>query len=257
MGQVAEYQKAVDAGEKTAPCIHDDLRRLAKSKPEFRYNWGTMMSVTDLGAGVDTMSWTMIAFLVGVSTNPAIYIKIQAELDSALKAGNIQQGEPIPYEEAAALPYFQAAINEGMRLWPNIAISLPRIVPPQGLEIDNYFIPAGYAVGINPSQLGRSEEVFGPDTESFKPERWLEASKEQRNDMDNRNLAFGGSSRKCPGKNVAWVCMSKILPFLLLNFDVKVLNKLNGPPGPGGGRWVEKGSFPTKWEGMEAQLTAR
>jgi cytochrome P450 len=110
---------------------------------------------------------------------------------------------------------------------------------------------------MNSRQLGRTEEIFGPETEKFKPERWLEASKERRHDMEHRNLAFGGPSRKCPGMHLAWVVMSKVLTNLFLKSDLKVLNELDGEPGPGGERWTEVGTFPTKWFGWEVELVVR
>ncbi len=33
---------------------------------------------------------------------------------------------------------------------------------------------AKYTVGANPWAIHRDTEVFGPDVEAFKPERWLE-----------------------------------------------------------------------------------
>jgi cytochrome P450 len=110
---------------------------------------------------------------------------------------------------------------------------------------------------MNSRQLGLSEEVFGEHTAEFRPERWLEGSKEQRQDMHSRNLAFGGPSRKCPGYHLAWVAMSKVLATLFLEFDVKLLNELNGKPGPGGRVWRELGAFPTRWDGFEVSVTVR
>ena len=59
--------------------------------------------------------------------------------------------------------------------------------------------------------------------------------------MEVHGLIFAGPSRKCPGQRLARVVMPKALASLFLEFDVKVLNDLDGPPGPGGGSYVEKG----------------
>lgn len=213
--------------------------------------------MTDLGAGVDTMSWTLASVIAGVCGDQAVYTRLKAELDQAVTAGKIKKGEPVTYDVAAKLGYLEACMHEAQRVWPNVAISLPRIVPPGGITVDGYHIAQGSTIGLNSKQLGLSAEVFGPEPESFKPERWLNATKERRHDMENRNLAFGGPSRKCPGMHVAWVCMLKILATTFVNYDIRLLNELNGNPGPAGGKWIEKGSFPTKWFGMEIEISRR
>ncbi|KAF2171691.1 hypothetical protein M409DRAFT_63306 [Zasmidium cellare ATCC 36951] len=239
------------------PCILDDLQIVSKTKSGVGRSWATDMAMTNIGAGIDTTSWTLAAVVATVGSNPSAYEKLQTELEDAVKSGLIKKNTPVPYDATLSLPYLQACVNEAMRLYPNVAVSLARIVPQEGIVLDGYYIPPKYIVGMNSKQLGLSEEVFGADTSSFIPERWLEASKEQLGEMESRNLGFGGPSRKCPGKNVAWVAMAKILAGLYLNFEVEVLNKLGGEEGPGGRRWIELGSFPTKWEGMEVRVQPR
>ena len=251
MGKMQEYQSAVDGSKKMAPCLYDDMRKLTHKRPELKYNWATRLSITDLGAGEDITTWTMAPCIDGVYANEHVYRKVMSELLDAVNAGKITKDSIIPYDAAANLRYLQACMNEAMHMWPVIAISPGRVVPLEGLKLGKYIIPGSYTVGINPEQLSLAEEIFGPETHTFRPERWLEASKERIADMETRNYAFGGPSRKSPGKNVAWVGLSKNSTARFLTFEFRVLNE------PGGRRWVEKGSFVTKWEGMEVQLVAR
>ncbi|KAF2162097.1 hypothetical protein M409DRAFT_69322 [Zasmidium cellare ATCC 36951] len=257
VGKIIAHGQATAEGKDTKPCILDDFRRLSKTQPAFIENWGTRLALTDLGAGVDTMSWTLAAAVVGISSNPPVLARLRSELDAAVAGGHISKDTPVPYDAAAKLPYLQACLHEALRLWPNVAISLPRTAPSEGIEIDGHYIPSGYTVGMNSKQLGLNTTIFGPDTESFKPERWLEADKARRNDMETRNLSFGGPSRKCIGMHTVWVSMSKVLASFYLNFDLRVLNELDGKPGPGGGVWCERGSFPTKWHGLEVEIVRR
>lgn len=247
----------LESKDTITPCLLDDLSIAGKMKAGFGKSWAVDMAMTNIGAGIDTTSWTLATVIYEVCANPQVYSNLRTEIDGALGSGLIKKDTPVPYEVAGNLPYLQACMNEAMRLWPNVAVSLARNVPREGIEIDGHYIPQGHVVGMNSRQLGRSEEVFGADTESFVPERWLKASRERFNEMESRNLGFGGPSRKCPGRNVAWVAMSKLLAGLFANFDVEVLNELDGAPGPGGRSWVEIGSFPTKWEGMEARVKQR
>lgn len=250
------YAEQAKAGT-ASPCLLRDLRELSKAKPEMRENWANNMSLTNLGAGVDTQSWTLATVVGGVCKDKRTYAKLQREIEDAVQRGDIVKGVPVTYEAASRLPYLQACMNEATRLWPNLGVSLPRRVPAEGISLDGYFVPGGYTVGMNCKQLGLSEEVYGPETSSFVPERWLEASKEQRHEMDTKSLAFGGPSRKCPGMHLAWTNMTKILATLFVNYEVKILNELDGKPGPGGAVWTENGAFITQWKGCEMAVTRR
>jgi cytochrome P450 len=46
-----------------------------------------------------------------------------------------------------------------------------------------HYIPAGTTVGINAWAINRNQELFGEDAETFRPERWLEASEVQLTTM--------------------------------------------------------------------------
>ncbi len=63
---------------------------------------------------------------------------------------------------------------------------------------------------MNTSALVKSKAVFGDDANIFRPERWLEASKEKREEMENHlELIFGYGRWMCIGKNVAWMELYK------------------------------------------------
>lgn len=262
-----EHDKTREVGEKTQPYLFDDLRTLSKDRPNFGPNWGMRLALTNLSAGADTTSWTPAAFIVGVGQNPNVAAKPRQELDAAVEEGRTSKSLPVPFDETTRRPYLRACLQECLRLWPNVAISLPRDVPPEGIEIDGHFIPEGYTVGMNSRVLGLNQETFGAEPAKFRPERCIEADKTRRDAMENRNLSFGGPRRKCPGihgkskplfeggfvssltlillDTVAMFCMSKVLATLSLNFDTKLLNELDGAPGPGKHIWRELGSLPT------------
>jgi cytochrome P450 len=117
---------------------------------------------------------------------------------------------PLPQASMLAdLPYFQACINEGLRLSPPITQLRERVVPAGGDTFEGQYMPAGTNIGLNTQGLGR-HACFGSDPEIFKPERWLGADAETLRLMKKvQNLIFGYGSTKCPGYNQAMLIITK------------------------------------------------
>ncbi|KAK4892381.1 hypothetical protein LTR49_028595, partial [Elasticomyces elasticus] len=182
--------------------------------------------MTNIGAGVDTVIQSLAAVIAGVTLNKSVHNRLQDELESAVADEKISRGEPVLYKSASQMEYLQACIREAMRVWPDIAIALPRVVSCGGIELDGHYIPEDYIVGMNPRQLARARNIFGSDFEAYRPERWLHTPKEQRNDMEMYNLAFGGPSRKCSRMRLAYLILSKVLASLFINLELKALNMM-------------------------------
>lgn len=75
--------------------------------------------------------------------------------------------------------------------------------------------------------------------------------------MTAHDMSFGTPARSCPGKHLAWVVMSKTLATLFRDFEVKALNELNGPPGPGGSSWIVRSTFVSRVIGAEVAFIPR
>ncbi|KAH9219511.1 cytochrome P450 [Leptodontidium sp. 2 PMI_412] len=108
---------------------------------------------------------------------------------------------------------------------PSIGLLLERHVPKGGATISGAFIPAGTIV----------EELVFPDPESFIPERWIDSSVERLREMERSFFAFGAGSRTCTGRNVSLLEMVKVLPCLVREFDVKLVESVGEGGGRGGG----------------------
>lgn len=116
----------------------------------------------------------MQSFFWLLLSTPEVYKKLLAEIDAAELKGKLS--EMITYEEAQDLPYFQACLNEAMRLRPAVGLNIYRRLPPEGLEIDGKWYPGGTEVAVNGWVLHRDKNIFGPDADIYRPERWLEPS---------------------------------------------------------------------------------
>ena len=125
-----------------------------------------------------TTAISMRAFIYYLLRNPQCKRKLVEEIDSKRKAGELS--DPVKLAEAEKMEYLQAVILEALRCHPAVGMSLPRVVPADGLQVGDRFLKKGTVVGANPWAVHTLEDVFGPGTAEFRPERWL---KEDTGDM--------------------------------------------------------------------------
>lgn len=178
-----------------------------------------MVSST-ISAGFDTSAFTMTTIIYNLLKHPEALRKLRAELDEALNAGRLS--DPPRFTETDKFEYLSAVIKETMRLQPFLKTLLEREVPAGGAEIAGQFIPGGTTVGIFTQTAHRDPAVFGKDAEGFRPERWLEADHDQRITMERSILSFGAGKRVCIGRHIAELEMKKVIPKLLLEFNVSL-----------------------------------
>lgn len=86
-----------------------------------------------------------------------------------------------------------------------------KVVPPQGDTLAGMYVPGGTNVAVNPWALMRHEPTFGTDVDVFRPERFINATAEERANMQRTvDLMFGAGRFMCAGKTVAWMELNKI-----------------------------------------------
>ena len=86
------------------------------------------------------------------------------------------------------------------------------------VEIGGHLIPSGTACLFSNEILGRDLRFFGPDPESFVPERWLEESRKRPHPFSVRPFGFG--RRLCLGKRFAELEMQLAVIRTLRSFRV-------------------------------------
>ncbi|KAK6506174.1 hypothetical protein TWF506_011095 [Arthrobotrys conoides] len=148
-------------------------------------------------AGTDTTALVGLYLAWVLFRNADIRQKLIAEL----KGVGWTQGDGddgITDEKLNGLPYLRALIQEILRLYAPAQIGLPRVVPDNGRPLGPYFLPAGTECLTQAYTLHRDPAVF-EDPLVVKPERWLNPTRE----METAMMAFGGTSRVCPGQHLA------------------------------------------------------
>lgn len=82
----------------------------------------------------------MSTFLAGASyyllKNPETYLKLRREIRDRYKSY-----DEIDSNSSLQLPYLQAVVNEGLRMYPPGSQGFPRVSP--GAVVDGVYVPAG------------------------------------------------------------------------------------------------------------------
>ncbi|RSL84187.1 hypothetical protein CEP52_016502 [Fusarium oligoseptatum] len=110
---------------------------------------------------------------------------------------------------------------------PAPGLPLERIVPPQGAEIGGHHIKGGTIVGASAWLIHNRPEIFGDNTNEYRPERWLpdpnanpEEEDKRIKKMSGMMFQFGMGSRTCIGKNISLLEIYKVVPSLLRRFEI-------------------------------------
>ena len=158
-------------------------------------------------AGSDTTATSIRAILLHIITNPLVYNRVVCEIDTHI--ANNMISSPALEDEVRKLPYLQACIREGLRIFPPITYLRERVTPPEGDTINGMPVPGGVNVGFNlPGLL--LNQAFAPDPRVFRPERWLVAEPGQLREMERvMELVFGWGPTRCLGIRMANANQSK------------------------------------------------
>lgn len=154
-------------------------------------------------------------------------------------------------------PDLEAAVREGMRMHPSVCMLLERYVPESGLTLpDGRYVPPSTAVGLNPYVIGRNKNIWGPDVDTFRPERWLKNEGESEDSYRERlrlynaaDLTFGGGSHVCLGRYIAQLEVYKVVATLIRNFEIE----LSDPKR----EWQVVGSWFPRQKGLLCNLKRR
>ena len=130
------------------------------------------------------------------------------------------------YAQVKKLPYLGAVIKESMRIYPTPNWPMERKVPAGGATICGKYFEEGTSVGCLPSAVHFNPDTFSSDAEAFRPERWLEAGEDELRAMEAAHLGFSRGRRVCLGQHIAVLQMKKVIPAILINFDVSVNSNL-------------------------------
>ncbi|RYO73967.1 hypothetical protein DL763_010330 [Monosporascus cannonballus] len=210
-----------------------------EARPDFMTDTLVLtMAVSMAFAGSETTAISLAAVFYYVLRDARVLARLRAEIDDAARRGAFSDRTAglVTWAESQRLPYLDACVKEAFRMHPAAGLPLERIVPsPAGAEIAGHRVPGGTIVGCSAWVIHRRPEIWGPDADVYKPERWLvedddagastptaRAERERHiREMNGHMFQFGMGSRTCIGKNISLLEIYKVVPSLLRRFEIR------------------------------------
>ncbi|KAI0205263.1 cytochrome P450 oxidoreductase [Astrocystis sublimbata] len=223
-----------------------DIHEEKGSKVDFKMGDIEQEAYVALLAGSDTTAIAFRSVFYHLMKYPEVYAALLEEIDMAVDDGRLHF--PATYAEASKLPLLCACIKEALRMHPGVQLHLPRISPPEGLNLCGTFVPSGCTVGVNAAVVHFNQSIFGPDADQYRPSRWLE-DKENATNMDRYMLHFGAGTRTCIGKNISIAEIHKLVPEILRKFSFEMWDQ--------DAQWTTHNFWFCKQTGLKVKVTKR
>ncbi|RAL15235.1 cytochrome P450 [Aspergillus homomorphus CBS 101889] len=203
-----------DALEKQKTDRYCFLHELAKQTHDEKALRDQLVNV--LLASRDDTASLLSSIVYFLARDKRVWSKLEEEvLDAASGA------EPVTLRDIQNLPYLRAVVNEALRLFPpvpiNARVALHDTIIPTGGGPDGrspIYIKRHQPVGYSVWTVHRRTDIWGPDAEVFRPERWAD-----RKQAAWEFLPFNGGPRACLGQQFAVTQASHLIFRLVQQFD--------------------------------------
>lgn len=165
----------------------------------------TMLQVL---AGSDTSAGSIRTALYHLMIHPHVLERLRQEIDTHHLSWPI-----VKDTETRNMQYLHAFMRENHRMLPPIGGIMPKLSPPEGDTFNGVYIPPNTDVGISWYGMLRRKDLWGDDSDEFRPERFLEgATQEVLHEREAVvEMVFGLGRFKCLGRTIAFLEVSKVI----------------------------------------------
>ncbi|KAI5631501.1 cytochrome p450 domain-containing protein [Phthorimaea operculella] len=162
-------------------------------------------------AGADTSAAGAAFVLLALSKHQDVQEKMYQEIKEVFGDST----ENVTMEDLKRLVYTEAAIKEGMRLYPSAPVILRRVQKDVTLP-SGVTLPAGVGILINIWGIHRNRKYWGEDADEFRPERFLDTPFKH----PAQYMVFSYGPRNCPGERYAMLVMKTVVATLLNHYRI-------------------------------------
>ncbi|CAH0051550.1 unnamed protein product [Clonostachys solani] len=174
-------------------------------------------------AGSETTASLLSGLLMWLLRTPSAYKRLAHEIRTAFPTAS-----DMHFTDLQNLPFMNACIDEGLRIFPPVPTGLTRTVPAGGDTVAGEYLPGGITVSCHSWSATHSPHNFyRPD--EFIPERWLEPDGvAYAGENKDASQPFSLGPRGCIGKHLSYLELRLILGSLFLHYDIERAD-LDGP----------------------------
>ena len=166
---------------------------------------------------------------------------VQSKLREEICSSNAY-GKPLP--ELDDLPHLAAVINETLRLFPPVSLTVRVCV--EDTMVAGEHIPKGTTIILPPWAVNATHTSWGEDALDFVPDRWLDVSRALETRSNFSFMTFLHGPRSCIGERFARAELAYLVIAWVTSFDTQLADE-NFTPQIGGGITAKpKGGLPVK-----------
>ncbi|PMD41152.1 cytochrome P450 monooxygenase-like protein [Hyaloscypha variabilis F] len=176
--------------------------------------------LTFLAAGHETTSSALTWAVWLLATNPDWQTQLRDEIREHLPS--ITSTETPTDAEIEALPILNAVINETLRLYPTVPITIRQAT--RDTYIGSQPIAKGTRVLLVPWAINRSKHLWGEEAEKFLPGRWLQPGTANTGGAKSNyaQITFLHGPRSCIGMGFAKSEFKCLLAAVAGSFELKM-----------------------------------
>ncbi|KAF1850192.1 cytochrome P450 [Cucurbitaria berberidis CBS 394.84] len=176
--------------------------------------------MTFLAAGHETTASATIWAVYLLCKHPDVQTRLREEIRTELPALSNSNSQ-ISSAEIDRLPYLNAVLQETMRIFPPVPLTLRETA--KDTTIQGHFIPARTTIIICPWAINTSVHLWGADAREFNPERWLGSGRANTGGAESNYAitTFLHGPRSCIGKDFAKAEFACLVASLVGRFELE------------------------------------
>ncbi|GAB4827729.1 hypothetical protein Ancab_034615 [Ancistrocladus abbreviatus] len=201
--------------------IHDDQGGLGNHNQQYSKRFIVDNCKNIYFAGHESTAVAASWCLMLLALNPDWQDRIRSEVEAA---------QPCSHDDADSFLRIKSVtmvIQEALRLYPPAALISREAL--EDIEIGDLVVPKGVCVWTLIPTLHRDPDIWGPDANQFKPERFVNGVSNACK-VPQAYLPFGVGGRLCLGRNFAMFELKLVLCLIVSKFNFSLSPKYRHAP---------------------------